>query len=225
MAEPERSTAGGEAAPRAWAADTVGLAEEFLDRAGYCPVPTQLLDVVSGQELDEVTEQLVTIEGLLPENDPAREEVVPVLGVLLGLRYGILSGSPGQTYRAFHPSPGRRDARPHDRAAALRHLRWVDRYGPIDDPLAISARFSLVRLLAPKWLVRSQSSGLAHIVREAARQHTLDRDVVEAARVQGRLVPTDLPPSTQLRLDFTWRVLSLATTLAAQHDSLAETGL
>ncbi|MER6915605.1 CHAT domain-containing protein [Streptomyces sp. NPDC000594] len=108
---------------RAWAAVAVRQAQEVWPRARRDP---------ESAESRLVTEHLATVERLLPAEDPSRAAVVCWLGLLMVVRLKSRS--------TFDP---------RECAAALNHLQWADRAGPLDDPLAVMARNGLADLLIP----------------------------------------------------------------------------
>ncbi|MFH9858078.1 CHAT domain-containing protein [Streptomyces sp. NPDC017202] len=147
---------------RAWAAVAVRQAHELWPRMRKDPPPA---------ELRFVTEHLATVERLLPAEDPARAAVVSWLGLLMQARLR-----------------GRPDADPRERTAALRHLRWADRAGPLNDRLAMAARSHLALLLIPPGIPPEVRDGSG----PPALAASLRERLTEALDVLARVVAGDL---------------------------------
>lgn len=148
---------------RAWAAVTVRQAHELWPHARNDPAPAELRLVI---------EHLTTIERLLPTDDPARAAVVCWLGLLLQVRI----------------VKDRTNADRQQWAAAVTHLRWADRAGPLEDPLAMTAREHLAELLVPP--------GIPQQLRDGSMPpdlvDPLRRQLQEAMNVLARVVVGDL---------------------------------
>ncbi|MFE2441440.1 CHAT domain-containing protein [Streptomyces sp. NPDC059426] len=144
---------GARALLRAWAAIAARQSGEVLRGTGGDPGRTVALA--------HLIEHIAAIEHLMPEDDPLRDGLVPLLGVLMCVR--IVSRGTGD----------QSDAARREREYALRHLRWADRTGPLSDPLAAKARGALLRLLVP-----------AHYAR-AVRAERQDRRQEPRLRVSG----------------------------------------
>ncbi|MEO3753743.1 CHAT domain-containing protein [Streptomyces sp. B6B3] len=157
----------------------------------WAAVATSQADVLlrgGGEGLDQVVDQLATIERLLPADDRARAAVVPRLGGLLALR-------------------GHRG----DHEAALPHLRWTHRNGADTDPLAVHARLQLLQFLRP---TMPDGASLTGEIGEAALfgggtgglEDSLRRHTAEVLEILDRLDAAPLPEPTRQRLAYLRRV-------------------
>src|SRR4051812_33985690 len=79
---------GGLAGVRAWAEGAVQRADRML-KPSPAPdgTPVEGWESADSAEFGRMAEELAEIERLLPDDDPLRAEVVPRLGVMLGIRY------------------------------------------------------------------------------------------------------------------------------------------
>ncbi|MCT2548142.1 CHAT domain-containing protein [Streptomyces atratus] len=129
--------------------------------------------------LGPAIDELLSLERELIQNEEDFSDVFVQVALLIGARCHI-----------------RRDGTtldPDERAEALRRLRWVDRHGPLDAPIAVLSRMMLLFLLMPWALPRADGSRTAlqnalldvadgRVLTEAVR-----RDLVEAREVIDRI--------------------------------------
>ncbi|MEO3756059.1 CHAT domain-containing protein [Streptomyces sp. B6B3] len=168
--------------------------------AGYADDLMRGLNLLPDEqrELDQLIDQLSSIERLLPDNAPPRRHLAATLGLLLAAR---------STDSA---------ARPDDRAEALRRLRRVDRQGP-DDGLTTSARLVLLQLLVPNRVLHEHAASDDGVLCEALAfgrrgrltPHAPAPELVEACGILDRLSAVQLPAVERQRLDRTQRRLEL----------------
>ncbi|MDT0309724.1 CHAT domain-containing protein [Streptomyces sp. DSM 44917] len=184
---------GGLAGVHAWASAVAGRADEVVSRfppgSGAAP----------GPELDDLVEQLTTLERLLPEDDSWRGQVVPRLGMLLSLRR-MNGGAPG------------------DREDALSRLRWADRHLPVHDAVGMGARSALVALL---WQdlggTFGQSGARGDVLPDAMlfggggkAVRDARATMAESGEVIDRLLAAPLPPALRQQLEGARRLLGTA---------------
>ncbi|MFD0442691.1 hypothetical protein ACFQ10_09325 [Streptomyces indonesiensis] len=120
---------------RVWATVAARQAQDVLRRAADDPARPVALS--------RTIEHLAAIERLLPADDPLRDRFVPLLGVMVCMRF-VGRGTDDTS----------EDAR-LEREHALRHLRWADRTRPLTDPFAVKARSALLQLLVPEHCARA----------------------------------------------------------------------
>ncbi|WP_247616281.1 CHAT domain-containing protein [Streptomyces sp. MK37H] len=125
----------GARALRVWATVAARQAQDVLRRAADDPARPVALS--------RTIEHLAAIERLLPADDPLRDRFVPLLGVMVCMRF-VGRGTDDTSEEA-------RLEREH----ALRHLRWADRTRPLTDPFAVKARSALLQLLVPEHCARA----------------------------------------------------------------------
>ncbi|WP_166482993.1 CHAT domain-containing protein [Streptomyces rhizosphaericus] len=125
----------GARALRVWATVAARQAQDVLRRAADDPARPVALS--------RAIEHLAAIERLLPADDPLRDRFVPLLGVMVCMRFvGRGAGDTSEDARL-------------EREHALRHLRWADRTRPLTDPFAVKARSALLQLLVPEHCARA----------------------------------------------------------------------
>lgn len=125
----------GARALRVWADVAAHQAQDVLQRAADDPARPVALS--------RTIEHLAAIERLLPADDPLRDRFVPLLGVMVCMRFvGRGTGDTSEDARL-------------EREHALRHLRWADRNRPLTDPFAVKARSALLQLLVPEHCERA----------------------------------------------------------------------
>ncbi|MDV9200844.1 hypothetical protein R6M67_37270, partial [Streptomyces sp. Wh19] len=129
--------------------------------------------------LGPAIDELLSLERELIQHEEDFSDVFVHVALLIGARCHIRRG--GTTLD------------PDERAEALRRLRWVDRHGPLDAPLAVLSRMMLLFLLMPWALPRADGSRTAlqnalldvadgRVLTEAVR-----RDLIEAREVVDRI--------------------------------------
>ncbi|MCQ8188112.1 CHAT domain-containing protein [Streptomyces rugosispiralis] len=125
----------GARALRVWATLAARQAQDVLRRAADDPARPVALS--------RTIEHFAAIERLLPADDPLRDHFVPLLGVMVCMRFvGRETGDTSEDARL-------------EREHALRHLRWADRTRPLTDPFAVKARSALLQLLVPEHCARA----------------------------------------------------------------------
>ncbi|MCX4851184.1 CHAT domain-containing protein [Streptomyces sp. NBC_00893] len=129
--------------------------------------------------LGPAIDELLSLERELIQNEEEFADVFVHVALLIGTRCHL-----------------RRDGTtldPEERAEALRRLRWVDRHGPLDAPLAVLSRMLLIFLLAPWALPRADGSrtALQNALLDVADGRVLTaavrRDLTEAREVVDRI--------------------------------------
>ncbi|MFE3145687.1 CHAT domain-containing protein [Streptomyces sp. NPDC059218] len=129
--------------------------------------------------LTRAIDELIALERELIQHEEEFSEVFVHVALLIGARCQLRRDD-------TTPDSG-------ERAEALRRLRWVDRHGPIDAPLAVLSRMMLLFLLTPWALPRADGSrtalqnALLDVADERVLTEAVRRDLIEAREVVDRI--------------------------------------
>ncbi|MEL5956499.1 CHAT domain-containing protein, partial [Streptomyces sp. CLV115] len=128
--------------------------------------------------LGAAIDELISLERELIQNEEEFSDVFVYVALLIGARCRLRSDTTLDS---------------GERAEALRRLRWVDRHGPTDAPLAVLSRMVLIFLLTPWALPRADGSryalqnALLDVADGRVLTEALRRDLTEAREVIGRI--------------------------------------
>ncbi|WP_414820489.1 hypothetical protein [Streptomyces tricolor] len=178
--------------------DGAGAAARQRELAEALQEAHRLLDDPSGrppaEALVAMTDRLGRLETELAQHGEDFAGCFVVRGLVLGA-YCLNRGE--------RTSSGSGSA---ERTEALRRLRWTDRHGPTDNPLAVQARMMLVFLLAPWALPRGD--GTTTVLRDALLTpgqgedlltESVRRDLTEAKEVVHRIAEAPFDAEFQQR--------------------------